>query len=191
MNNLFDSTNYPDTEPRELVIGSRWAWKRPDITSVYATSAYTLKYVFADQDGSQDITITASKVDSAHVVELASTVTATYKPSDFKWKAIIVRDSDSEEIVLDEGFATVVKQKGNVSSHVYKVLMAIRAMLEEKATKDQMSYTINGRTLQRYTFDQLMKLEAQYARRYKKEQDAINLKNGRSTKSRVLTKLGA
>ena len=191
MNNLFNSENYPTTEPAELVSGARWAWTRPDITSVYPTDTYTLKYKLANQDGTRSIEFTAAKVSSAHVVEIPTATSAAYISGDYLWKALIVRDSDSEEVLIDEGYLVLKPQSGNVGSHVYKTLMAIRATIEGKASKDQLTYSINGRSLTRYSFNELNKLEAEYSRRFKREQDAIDQKNGRIGKNKVLTKLGA
>lgn len=192
MNNLFDTDNYPDAEPTELVIGSRWAWKRSDITDAYPTSLYTLKYVFADQERlSNKIEITASKISNAHVVEVPIATTGTYYSGDYFWKAIVIRDSDSEEVAVSEGHATLKTQSGDIASHTYKVLLAIRAVIEKKASKDQMSYSINGRSLARYTFEDLTKLEQHYTRRWNNEKSAVDRKNGRAGKHRVLTKMGA
>ena len=44
MGNLFDSNNYPQTEPSTLVAGDRWAWKRTDLGSDYPPASYTLAY---------------------------------------------------------------------------------------------------------------------------------------------------
>lgn len=191
MNNLFDSDNYPNEEPSDFVVGARWAWKRSEITEAYPTASYTLKYVFAHQSQVGSFTITASKVSSAHVVEVPIATTTTYKAGDYLWKAVIVRDSDSEEVVVDEGYAELKRQSGEVSSHVYTTLKNIRATIEGKASKDQLSYTINGRSLTRYSFEELMKLEKEYLARWNREKAALDRKAGRESKHQVLVKMGA
>lgn len=190
MINQFESANYPDKEPKTLINGTRWTWTRSDITETYPTASYTLKYCVSHPDEDRDYTITADKVDNAHVVEVSS-ATSNFKPGDVMWKAVIVRDSDSEEVIVDEGFFEVRAQKGTIASHTYKVLSAIRAVLENKATKDQSSYSINGRSINRYSFEELTKLEKQYLARWHKEKNQIDVKNGRKVKNRTLVRLNA
>lgn len=192
MNNLFDSDNYPDTEPDSIIAGSRIDWTRSDITSTYPTATYTLTYKLKLQDSGWELeTITASKVSSAHVVELSTSTTAGYKAGDYRWQAIIVRDSDSESIVLDEGFVSVKAQTGDIRSHNLIVLQAIRATIEGTATNEQAEYSINGRTLKRRSVEELVSLEQLYASRWASEQAAIDRENGRSSSGRVLIKMGA
>jgi len=42
MANLFDSTNYPETEPLKIFSGDRAAWKRTDLGTDYAPASYSL-----------------------------------------------------------------------------------------------------------------------------------------------------
>jgi len=192
MINLFDSANYPDTEPASIIAGSRIAWTRSDITATYPTDSYTLVYKFKPQESGWDIeTITANKTGSAHVVELSKSATAGYKPGDYRWQAIIVRDSDSEEIVVDEGFSSVSVQSGDIRSHTLTVLQAIRATIEGTASNEQAEYSINGRTLKRRAIAELVELEQLYASRWATEKATLDRENGRSSSARVLIKMGA
>ena len=192
MNNLFDSSNYPNVEPDAIVAGTRAAWTRSDITSAYPTASYTLKYKFKLQDGEWDLeTITASKVSSAHVIELSTSSTACYKPGDYRWQAIVVRDSDGEEVVVDEGFSVVKAQSGDIRSHNLTVLQAIRATIEGTASNEQAEYSINGRTLKRRTIAELTELEQLYASRWQTEKAQIDRENGRVSTGRVFVKMGA
>ena len=51
MGNAFDSANYPEGEPEELVVGDRWLWKRTSLSADYPTADYSLSYV-ADKQAS-------------------------------------------------------------------------------------------------------------------------------------------
>ena len=44
MANLFDSSNYPETEPAQFTAGDRITWKRTDLGADYAPASYSLKY---------------------------------------------------------------------------------------------------------------------------------------------------
>lgn len=195
MDNLFDSDNYPNREPDELPVGGRWAWKRPDITKAYPTATYTLKYRFSILTSTGTVTeISASKVSAEHVVEISQTTTEAYTAGDYFWQAVVVRDSDNEEVVVDSGYwvlAPNLDSAVDTRSHTYKVLVAIRATIEGTATKDQESYSIAGRSLNRRSIPELTQLEREYARRWKNEMDAKRRKSGRTVSNRVLAKMSA
>ena len=55
-------------------------------------------------------------------------------------------------------------------THARKVLDSIRAVIEARATKDQASYTIGGRSLSRTPIKDLIELEQLYARRVQNEE---------------------
>lgn len=192
MQNLFDSDNYPNKEPSKLVAGERWAWTRSDITAVYPTASYTLMYLLILQSSAGTaINLTAGKTGSAHVVEVGQSTTNGYGAGDYKWQAIVVRDSDSEEVVVDEGYVSVSAQTGDVRSHVLITLQAIRATIEGTATKEQASYSIAGRSLSRRSVTELLELENVYLDRWEKEKQDLDRENGRSSNSRVLIQMEA
>ena len=196
MSNLFDSANYPDSIPAKLVSGNRWAWTAADLTADYPTASYTLKYRLSLQtaDGLVKV-VTASKVSSAHVVEVASATTAQYESGDYYWQAIIVRDSDSEEVTVDSGMCYVLPnlsdEPGDTRSHTLKVLRAIQACIEGTATKEDQSYSIAGRSLARRSIPELLELLSAYEKKWEREKDEIAKQNGRPVSRRVLAKMSA
>lgn len=184
MENVFDTANYPDAVPSTLTAGSRWAWTRSDITSAYPTSLYTLKFRLSLlADPYTDYSITAGKVSGAHVVEVATSVTSGYAAGDYDWFAIIVRDSDSEEVTVDRGSVTIQPDMGaapgDTRSWVLRVLTAIRATIEGTASKEQSGYSIGGRSLTLRTPGELLELEQEFSRRWKQEQAKTNIAAGR------------
>lgn len=197
MKNLFDSATYPDREPDELVVGSRWGWTRSDITSAYPTATYTLKYRFNLMTANGAVVeFTASKTASAHVVEVASDTTAGYTKGDYLWQAIVVRDSDDEEVTVDSGYSILIPKLADGStadtrSHTYITLKAIEAVLQSVATKEQQSHSIAGRSLSRYSHSELVEFHEKYERKWKAEVEEKRRKSGRSTGKRVLVKMRA
>lgn len=191
MKNLFDSDNYPDVEPEELVSGERWAWKRSEITDAYPTASYTLKYRFSLQKSPfTTFTITASKTNSEHVIEVAQADTVQKTPGEHLWQAVVVRDSDSEEVTVGQGFITLVPEytgTDDTRSWTYRVLIAIRATIEGTASSDQESYSINGRSLSRRSLEELMALESEFSRKW----EAEKAKKNPNVNTRVLVKMSA
>lgn len=193
MNNLFDSDNYPDSEPLELIAGSRWGWKRSDVTAAYPTDTYTVKYDFS-QGGENEFTITAGKVDSAHVVEEASTATIDKIEGDYFWQLVIVRDADSEAVAAESGFCTIkppLDASINGNSWVYEALTAVRAVLKNTASEKQAAYSIGGRSISLRTPAELFELERELLKRWNEEKADILRKAGKSAGGRVLVRMSA
>src|SRR5574343_961347 len=128
MSNAFDSTNFPTTEPEEIVVGDRWCWTRPDLAVDYPSSAYGVTYVADLQgSGSTSFTLTASGTD--HTIEVASATTAGYTAGTYAWQLYVTRTSDSQRKSLAVGAWALLKNlsasTADPRSHVKKVLDAI------------------------------------------------------------------
>jgi|TARA_R100000081_G_C4819215_1_gene178002 hypothetical protein len=176
MSNAFDRTNYPTSEPDVLVAGDRFTWKRDDLANDYPVSAYALTYEFHEDSGgtgSHKFTITATEADDTYYIEVASSTTASYTVGDYIWEAYITRSSDSERIMIDSGRTKITANLANTNvdlrSHAKKVLDAIEAVIENRASMDQSSMSIAGRSLSRMSIDELMTFRDRYKNEYLKE----------------------
>ena len=183
MANIFDRSEYPTQEPYELIIGDRWVWKREDLHDLYTVGSYTLTYYFDSDTGggsSNSFNIAATGVTDTYFVEVGSSTTANYTADDYIWNAFITRDSDSERVLVDSGkltikanfAATTVDQR----SHNKKVLDALKALMENKATIDQSSMSIAGRSLSRLTPEELRDWIKDYEGRVKEKKRLQELK---------------
>jgi len=196
MINEFDSDNYPDAIPSELTAGSRWAWTRSNITSAYPTTLYTLKFRLSLLESPfTDFEIDASKVSSAHVVEISQASTTGYTSGEYSWSAVVVRDSDSEEIIVDRGFLSILPDMGaspgDTRSWIYQTLVDVRAALKESALKGYSSYAIGGRSMVLRSHEELIAMEKEFTKRWNNEKAEVERKAGRSVNSRVLVKMSA
>jgi len=191
MANLFDSTQYPNQEPLAFIAGDRWAWKRGDLAEY--TTGYTLSYAARrEADGGEEITISATASGSDFIVEVASATTAAFPPGLYHWQAYITRTSDSERLTVDSGRFEVEPNRDLATtdprSHAKIVLDSIEAVIEKRATKDQESYSINGRSLTRTSIDELIKLRDSYRAKYLVEVRRERVKNGLGHRGRLLTR---
>jgi hypothetical protein len=181
MANKFDSTNYPTSEPNELQLGDFWAWKRTDLSTDYPTASYALSYEFNLVDGSTaaNFTLTATESNDEYLIEVSNTT--TYTSGEYNWVAYITRSSDSARIKLSEGFTEIQENyattTSSVRSHAKKVLDAIEAVIENRATMDQSSMSIAGRSLSRLTIDELLQFRDRYKAEYLKEVKKARIKN--------------
>ncbi len=181
MANKFDSTYYPTSEPNELQLGDFWAWKKTDLSDDYPTASYSLSYEFNLVDGSTaaNFTLTATESNNEYIIETSSTT--SYTAGEYNWVSYITRSSDSARIKLSEGFTEIQQNyattTSSVRSHAKKVLDAIEAVIENRATMDQSSMSIAGRSLSRLTVDELMTFRNRYKTEYLKEVKQARIKN--------------
>lgn len=193
MANKFDSANYPTKEPSQLAIGDRWAWKRSDLHSDYDNSLFTLKYSARREGEGTEIEVIASASGTDYLVEVAASSTTNYEPGRYWWQAFITRTSDSERVTIGNGFFDVIADSDvsltDPRSHAKKVLEAIEAVIETRATKDQESYTINGRTLSRTPIADLIVLRDKYRQEVNGEEAAQKMAKGQGNPRHIGVRL--
>ena len=169
--NLFDSANYPEVEPTELIAGDRWQWKRTDLGSDYAPASYALSYELRlEADGTTKIAITASESGDDYVVEVAHSTTATYTPGRYHWDAYITRSSDSARVRIGSGIVEVKANRATSAddprTHARKCLDSIEAALEAFAGNTVQSYSITtgsgSRSVTHRDTPELIKLRGVY-----------------------------
>ena len=182
MANLFDSSNYPETEPAQFTAGDRITWKRTDLGTDYAPASYSLKYsARLENSGATEIEITASESGSDYIVEVGQSTSASYKAGVYHWQAYITRTSDSERITIDSGTWEIKPNRDTTASdprsHAKVVLEAIEKVIEGRATKDQENYSIQGRSLSRTPIPDLLALRSFYKAEVVRDQRAERLKN--------------
>ena len=151
MADLFDSANYPTTEPEVLVVGDRWVWKRTDIGSTYAPSSYALSYrARLLGAGSTNFSFTASESGTDYIVEVSSSTTTSLTAGIYQWAMYITRSSDSERFALDTGKFEVqtnlVTSSADPRSHAAKMVDYLETTLESLAQKLTTAYSVSDRS---------------------------------------------
>lgn len=186
MANLFDSANIPEIEPTEIRAGDILQWKRTDLHTDYPNNLYTLKYVACIfQSNHQEFEITATASGSDYLVSVPSATTTDYNIGAYTWQAYITRNSDSERITLTTGYWDVVSNldvasHGDQRTHAKKMIDYIESFLETKASNgDVSSYSIGGRSLTKFSFEEITQLRNYYKREYTQEIKKMRLKGGR------------
>lgn len=194
MSNLFDSSNFPTSEPVELQLGDFWAWKRTNLSTDYPTAQYSLSYEFNLNEGStaSNFTLTATEANDEYIISTSSTT--SYTKGTYNWIAYITRSSDSARIKVGEGFTEIQENyattSASVRSHAKIVLDSIEAVIENRATMDQSSMSIAGRSLSRMSVDELMTFRDRYKAEYMKEVKMARIKNNRGSGNTVKVKFG-
>ncbi len=116
--------------------------------------------------GPDSIDLTAEPDGTNHHFIVAASVTATWQAGEY-WYSLRVTDGDVV-VEVEAGQTTikpnlaVVGDGYNGRAHVQRVLAAIEAVLEKRATNDQERYTINNRELWRTPIPDLLVLRDRY-----------------------------
>ena len=179
MSNIFDTANYPNQIPEVLQVNGYWAWKRTDLSVEYPTALYSLTYKLHLISGSTAETITINATESNDDYIFTHTNTNSVTPGDYKWVAKIIRTSDGAEGHIGEGFLSV--ESDAVRSYNKQCLDAIEAVMLNKASMDQASMSIAGRSLSRMSIDELLTFRDRYKTEWLKEVKEARIKNGMTT----------
>jgi len=194
MSNLFDTSNYPTTEPDHLYLGDQWNWRRDDLASDYPTGSYALTYSarLLDSAGSTEIDITASESNNTYIVSVGQSTTLNYTAGDYSWRAFITRSSDSQRLTVDEGFFKVEKDyatdSGDYRSHARIVLQALEDTIQNRASIDQMSMSIAGRSLSRMSPQELRDWRSHYKSLVLAEEKKARIKRGKASGTTIKVK---
>lgn len=146
--------------PATLKVGDSWAWEvdLPD----YDGATWTLTYYFANVDGA--FTIVATSVATLHsVAEVAADTGKT--PGWYAWQSR-VDDGADDVFTVGEGSVQIeanLLAKGEFRTINRRILDALRATLENRATRDDLQVSIGGKSIARHTMAELRVLEIDYA----------------------------
>lgn len=171
-------------EPTEIVAGTTVKWTK-SLSDYSASEGWSLTYYFFNSDNHFSVEATSSGEDFQITIDASTS--ANYQPGEYKWQAIVTKGT--EKYVVDSGYIKVLPsptQAVDWRSDIKKALDAIKAVIEGRATKDQASYQIAGRRLDRTPVPDLIALYDKLKKEYAKELKAEKLAKGESTGSKIL-----
>jgi hypothetical protein len=155
-----------------------WYENRPDYLPA---DSWVLSVDLVAPDGKQTVTATDNG-DGQHLVTISAAETLAY--AEGVWRYQIKVTDGTKTHILQSGTLQVCKGFADQSSgydgrsHAEKVLDAIQAILEGKASSDQSSLSVEGRSLARYTWDELLEARARYRNEYRQERNAERARLG-------------
>ena len=131
-------------------------------------------------NSSAKITITSSASDDDHLVSLSAVTTAAYTVGEYKFKAFVSDGTD--RYLIDDGSIEILADYAELATldtrtHAEICLENIKAVLEGKATQDNYSFSIAGRSLSKYSWEELITAKNHYAAEVRGEK---NKESGKS-----------
>nr|WP_254604122.1 hypothetical protein [Leisingera sp. ANG59] len=116
--------------------------------------------------GPGQIDLTGTPSGTGHQLQALASTTASWQPGRYRYE---LRATDGTDVVKVETGEVVIAPDLSAQpagydgrNHVRRVLDAIEAVIENRATIDQQSYQINNRSLSRTPLGDLLKLRDKY-----------------------------
>lgn len=160
--------------PREIVRLSTPSWRFED-PEFSPADGWSLEYAF---EGPSELNITATADGAGFLVELTEFQTAIATGS-YAWQAIATRAAPLERVLVGTGRTEFILNygidttTGPIKTHAARMVEAIEAQLEGRATDGQKSMSINGRSLDRHSLAELMEARKTYRIEARAEEAAL------------------
>ena len=186
MANLFDADQAREGEPTEIVVGDFIQWKRSDLVDDYPLSEYSVEYVARiTGGGSNEIKVAATETGGTYLITVDSATSAGFVAGYYHWQLEVTKTSTGDRIVVDRGaFTAVVDLDDNQADprlFEEKMLAKIESILLGKADADVSSYSIAGRSLTKYSYQELQDLHDQYEAKVNRHKQLERIKLGKTT----------
>ena len=178
----------PTVEPQSIIAGDSVTWQR-SLPDYPASAGWVLGYALR---GPKNIDFDATADGDSHLVAVAASVTAPW-PAGFYTITSFAKKA-GERYTVETGSLEVLPDPAGLNAvqdlrpHCKKVLDAIEAVLEGKATKDQQEYEIDGIRIKRMEFDALLRVRSLYQREWQAYLKAQQIKKGQKRGNRVLVR---
>ncbi len=193
-------TEYATTEPEKIAAGDYVQWKReaagmsiPTGEVPKASAGWVLTYALVKS--SVRIAITAATHETHDfLVTLAAATTGGYAAGVYQWQAYVTKAATSERYMVGSGTIEILPNFAAASSgydarsHVKKVLDALEAKLEGRASKDQEQIVVGGQVVGMMPIARLLEWYSRYKQAYEAEQAAEDVSNGLGTGKQILVR---
>lgn len=174
------------TEPTDIVAGTTLAFTK-SLADYPASSGWALSYVLVNAAGRQ--TFNASAAGSDFAVTVAASTTQDWAAGTYSLQGFVTKSGETFTVVNTtmKVLPNVVTGSGGVDtrSHAKKVLDALEALLEGKASQDQKSLTIAGRSISRMDVKDLLDWRDKYRAEVAKEAQANDVAAGKAPRNRI------
>lgn len=151
-------------EPSELEAGMTIGW--PESLTDYPSGTWSLFYTLQNRANGYRFQAT-NEADETFTVAVDRATSADWAPGEYTLTGYV--ESATERHVVHRSRVRVLANITtgdplglSAMTHAERVLEAVEAAIEGRATADQMSVAIGGRSLQRHTIAELLGLRAKY-----------------------------
>jgi len=176
--------------PKEIIAGFTYEWQ--ESFSQYPASTYGLTATFIlNTYGNTRITVTAVASGDSFTLTIPAATSANFTAGNYKLYLFVTLGAakylvGNQDVVIK---ANPLTATGDTRSHIQKVLDAIEAVLENRATQEYQSMNINGYSITQMSPQELLKLKDYYEGKLKTEQNKEAMAQGKPSKRTILVQL--
>jgi hypothetical protein len=173
---------------KEITSGDSLNWKE-SVAEYPASDGWTLRFSLVN--GASKVEFSASSEGDDYAVSLSASVTSAWHPGRYRFQAYVSRAEDRHTVgtgtvdILPD-FSSAATFDGR--THAERVLEAIEAVIEKRASRDQESYTIKGRSLSRTPLPDLLVLRDKYKSEVREEKRAEKIRAGKKPGNKILVR---
>lgn len=179
-----------DHIPDELRVGDTWFFELKH--SDFPASDWD--YVAYFSSCAAKFSATAADNGTAHRFTVAAATTADYEPGGYDYQIRAEHSSDGRIFTVGEGFVDLLSPLSQQADHrnrVKKILDAIDAVIENRASSDQMSMSVAGRSISRMSVNELRDFRAWYSQQWeslrgKQRQESFGKRRGNTYRARFV-----
>ena len=173
------------SEPTLLVAGDTVTWTVP--AGDYDAGTWTLSYVLQSKD-KEKYTLTASNNNGDHLIAIAAATTADWIAGEYFWQRYVTSGTTRYttgrgRIEVKANFQTATEDPRSSAQIALDALLAVR---ENKATSDQLSMSIQGRSISRMTWTDMNEAVSHFQRLVNDEISEENDALGTETQSNTV-----
>lgn len=175
--------------PKEITAGFTYEWQ--ESFSQYPASTYGLTATFIlNTYGNTRYTVTAVANGDGFSFTIPATVSADFTAGNYKLYLFVTLGAakylvGNQDVVIK---ANPLTATGDTRSHIQKVLDAIEAVLENRATQEYQSMSINGYSITQMSPEELLKLRSYYKNELRKANNLDRINNGGSPSNTIKVK---
>lgn len=177
--------------PTTINAGDKVTWT--ETLSDYPATTYTLAFDLRSKDKTP-ITITATASGSDYAISVLPAVTKLWKSGLYDWQAYVYVGTPpdyTEKYTIWRGKLeikpnlTLFSSSDDARSHVKRVLDSLEAVIEGKATADNLSYSIAGRSISKMSPTEILQWRDLYRAEYQRELDGEKIAQGIDSPRRI------
>ena len=194
MANRFDIDEAPDGQtPETIIIGDYLLWKRTDLVSDYPLATHSMEYVARiTGGGNTEIKVAAQELNGTYVFEVDSVTSAGYTAGFYHWQLEVTETASSNRVVIERGTFTAVEDLdvngADPRSHAKIMITKIESILQGKGDADVSSYSIQGRSLTKLSYQELIQARDYFRKEYAKERQKERALAGENTGATILVR---
>lgn len=172
------------TEPVSITAGDLVKWTKA-LDGYSPGDGWVLSYAFVCATD-QHICTATNNGDGTFLATLSAAETAALIAGVYNWQAFVTSGTERHRVgegtleVLPNYAASALSTGLDARSHNKKVLDAIEATIEGRATRAQSSMNIADRSITLLSLEELIKARDHYRLQYAREQRLARLRSGRS-----------